>query len=168
MIQGASIKNLALFHQPLMDGMAKYGIDNYNRMAMFLANIAHESGAFRYVREIASGEAYEGRKDLGNVQPGDGKRFRGRGLIQITGRANYTGISKAFGVDFVKQPELLEQPEWAAKSACWWWYAHGLNQLADKGDFIKVVRRINGGTNGLQDREKRYAHIGKILREITK
>lgn len=168
MIPGASIKNHNLFYEPIIRGMEQYQINTPQRIAMFLANICHESGSFRYVREIASGEAYEGRKDLGNVQPGDGKRFKGRGLIQITGRTNYAAISKAFGVDFVAKPDLLETPEWAAKSACWWWFNRGLNKVADTGDFLKVVKMINGGTNGLQDREKHYARINQVLRDINK
>ncbi len=84
----------------------------------------------KYVKELASGSDYEGRKNLGNTQPGDGVRFKGIGLIQITGRANYEKASKALGQDFINHPELLEQPEWAVKSACWWWSNAGLNQVA--------------------------------------
>jgi putative chitinase len=163
MITGASIKNLNLFYQPLISGMQVYQINTSQRIAMFMANVLHESGSFRYVREIASGEAYEGRKDLGNVVTGDGVRFKGRGLIQITGRANYASISQAFGVDFLSAPELLEQPEWAAKSACWWWNKYGCNKLADTGVFEKTVRRVNGGLNGIEDRKKHLAQIIKVL-----
>jgi len=112
--------------------MEMYEINNADRIAAFLAQIGHESGQLKYSEEIASGSAYEGRKDLGNINTGDGKRFKGRGLIQITGRANYKQISDAFGVDFITHPELLSTPEYAVKSACWWWYNRKLNNLADK------------------------------------
>lgn len=112
--------------------MEEYEINNADRVAAFLAQIGHESGQLKYSEEIASGAAYEGRKDLGNIYPGDGKKFKGRGLIQITGRSNYQQISDAFGVDFISNPELLSNPEFAVKSACWWWYNRKLNILADK------------------------------------
>ncbi|MFV0419826.1 MAG: glycoside hydrolase family 19 protein [Dysgonomonas sp.] len=112
--------------------MDEYEINNADRIAAFLAQIGHESGQLKYSEEIASGDAYEGRKDLGNIYPGDGKKYKGRGLIQITGRSNYQQISRAFGVDFISNPELLSNPEFAVKSACWWWYNRKLNTLADK------------------------------------
>jgi putative chitinase len=112
--------------------MEEYGINNADRISAFLAQIGHESGQLKYSEEIASGAAYEGRKDLGNIYSGDGKRFKGRGLIQITGRANYKQISEAFGVDFLSYPELLSTPEYAVSSACWWWNNRKLNTLADK------------------------------------
>ena len=132
--------------------MSEYEINTPIRQQMFLAQIGHESGQLQYSEEIACGKAYEGRKDLGNIQEGDGQRFKGRGFIQITGRSNYGTISRAFGVDFLATPELLSQPEWCVKSACWWWKEHGLNQIADSGDFKKATKRINGGYNGLEDR----------------
>lgn len=111
--------------------MSEFGIDNTDRVAAFLAQIGHESAELRYSEEIASGVAYEGRKDLGNTEDGDGKRFKGRGLIQITGRSNYAQISKSFGVDFINNPQLLATPEYAVKSACWWWKNRSLNEKAD-------------------------------------
>lgn len=143
---------LTVFVEPLNDAMKEYEIDNFERETHFLAQVAHESGGFNYVRELASGEAYEGRADLGNTEPGDGPRYRGRGLIQITGRANYRACSDALGADLVSQPELLEQPSLACRSAAWFWEAHGLNELADKGDIRTITKRINGGLNGYQDR----------------
>jgi putative chitinase len=119
---------------------------------MFLAQVAHESGEFRYVQELASGSAYEGRKDLGNTEPGDGVRFKGRGLIQITGRANYEACGRAIGADFIADPALMEQPTWAVGSAAWFWQQHGMNELADAENFDAITRRINGGSNGQQDR----------------
>ena len=109
--------------------MSKYDIDTDKRIAAFIAQIGHESGQLRYVEEIASGAAYEGRKDLGNTQKGDGKRFKGRGLIQITGRFNYEKLSKDLGEDFISNPELLSTPKYAVQSACWFWNKNKLNDL---------------------------------------
>ena len=109
--------------------MLEYDIDTDKRIAAFIAQIGHESGQLRYSEEIASGAAYEGRKDLGNTQKGDGKRFKGRGLIQITGRFNYTLISKDLGEDFISNPELLSTPKYAVQSACWFWNKNKLNDL---------------------------------------
>ena len=111
--------------------------------------------------EAIANDAYAGRN--GNTQPGDGWKFRGRGLIQITGRANYAQAGKALAQPLLDQPELLEQPEWAAISAAWWWSAHGLNELADAGKFETITRKINGGINGLADREALYAKALKVL-----
>jgi putative chitinase len=91
--------------------MTRYGIDNRMRVCHFLAQIAHESGELRYTRELAGGTEYEGRKDLGNTKPGDGVRYKGRGLIQITGRVNYHEISKSTGIDFEGHPDWLELPQ---------------------------------------------------------
>lgn len=109
--------------------MPKYGIDTDKEVAAFIAQIGHESGQLRYVEELASGKAYEGRKDLGNTQGGDGIRFKGRGLIQITGRFNYIQLSKDLGEDFIKNPELLSTPKYAVQSACWFWNKNKLNDL---------------------------------------
>lgn len=109
--------------------MPKYGIDTDKEVAAFIAQIGHESGQLRYVEELASGKAYEGRRDLGNTQQGDGVKFKGRGLIQITGRFNYIQISKDLGEDFIKNPELLSTPKYAVQSACWFWNKNKLNDL---------------------------------------
>jgi len=155
---------LEKFVEPLNAGMKEYAIDNnVAREAQFLAQVAHESGGFNFVREIASGSAYEGRKDLGNLEPGDGVRFKGRGLIQITGRANYADCGNALGQDFVTHPELLETPENAARSACWFWANKGLNALADDNETLKITKRINGGTNGLQSRLAYLAKAEQVL-----
>jgi putative chitinase len=137
----------------LTEGMNTYEIITPLRENHFLAQLAHESGEFRYLKELASGAAYEGRKDLGNIVPGDGIRYKGRGLIQLTGRANYTAISGSLNVDFVSFPELLETPQYATLSACWFWDSRHLNIYADANDLIKITRRINGGLNGLAKRE---------------
>lgn len=171
--------NLQVYTEQLNIYMPQYGIDTLARITPFLANLAHESGSFNYTREIASGAAYEGRKDLGNVHPGDGKKFRGRGLIQITGRGNYKWCSMGmYGDDrLLEQPELLEQPGPATQSACWFWaVAKKLNDVADKPDdyvrvwrgkkysrFEWIVLLINGGQNGLTERKAFYARALAIL-----
>jgi putative chitinase len=132
----------------------EFQITNRRRAAAAVAQFAHESAGFRTTTEYASGAAYEWRADLGNTRPGDGKRFRGRGFIQITGRANYREVSRALRHDFIARPHDLALPKWAAKASCWWWRAHGCNQLADRRDFTALTRRINGGTNGLADRQR--------------
>ncbi len=103
--------------------------------------------------EYASGEAYENHEDLGNTEPGDGKRFKGRGLIQLTGRANYRQFSQAIGEDFVANPTQLEQLPYCVLVAGWFWHDRNLNPLADQDDVVAITRRINGGTNGLEDRK---------------
>ena len=144
---------LAVFVEPLNDAMREFDIDaNPARETHFLAQIGHESGGFRYVAEIADGSAYEGRADLGNTDPGDGPRYKGRGLIQITGRNNYRACGAALGVDLLAHPEFLESPDLACRSAAWFWKAHGLNEMADRGDALAITKRINGGLNGYQDR----------------
>ena len=145
------------FLEPLNAAMREFHINTPVRQAAFLAQIAHESGELRYVKELASGAAYEGRASLGNTQPGDGMKFKGRGLIQITGRNNYAECGKALGVDLITNPELLETNDLACRSAAWFWASHGLNDLADKGDFERITKRINGGYNGLKERQAYYA-----------
>ncbi|WP_371767477.1 glycoside hydrolase family 19 protein [Massilia sp.] len=151
------------FCAPLNIAMGEFEINTPARQAAFIAQIAHESGQFRYVRELASGAAYEGRADLGNTMTGDGVRFKGRGLIQITGRANYKACGAALGLDLILYPELLEQPMYACRSAAWFWKARGLNELADAGDQLKITRRINGGTNGLAERLAYFEIAKKVI-----
>lgn len=134
----------------------KFGITTRRRAAMAVAQFAHESAGFRTTTEYASGAEYEGRRDLGNTHPGDGKRFKGRGYIQITGRANYGAVSQALGHDFLTHPGDLAKSAYAAKASAWWWKAHGCNELADRNDFLGLTRRINGGTNGLASRRVFY------------
>ncbi|OEZ91450.1 glycoside hydrolase family 19 protein [Duganella phyllosphaerae] len=153
----------AAFLAPLNTAMAEFGITTPARQASFLAQVGHESGQLQYVRELASGVAYEGRKDLGNAVAGDGIRFKGRGLIQVTGRANYKACGSALGLDLIAHPELLEQPVNACRSAGWFWKTRGLNELADAGDQVRVTRRINGGTNGLADRLALFEVAARVL-----
>jgi putative chitinase len=139
-----------------------FHINTGRRAAMCVAQLAHESDAFRAREEYATGREYEGRRDLGNVHPGDGVRFKGRTYIQITGHANYAIVSKALHHDFVLHPHDLALPRYAALGACWWWSTHGLNEIADSGDFVTVTRRINGGVNGLAAREAYYARARRV------
>lgn len=163
MIMPAAGTRCVRFLDPINDAMREFDIHSAPRKRSFLAQIAHESGQLRYTQEIASGVRYEGRKDLGNSQPGDGVRFKGRGLIQITGRANYTACMLALDIDCIEHPELLELPLEAARSAGWFWKAHGLNELADLGDQVKVTNRINGGTNGLPDRLAFFDAASRVI-----
>jgi predicted chitinase len=137
------------------------------RAAAAVAQLAHESAGFVYREEIASGAAYEGRRDLGNTHPGDGRRFKGRTYIQITGRSNYAAVSRALGHDFVAHPATLAEPAFAAKGAMWWWKTHGCNELADRGDFVALTRRINGGTNGLASRRAYYRRARLVSMFLT-
>lgn len=151
------------FYVPLAAAMEEFEITGAVREAAFIAQIAHESGSFHYTKELASGAAYEGRLDLGNTQPGDGKRFKGRGLIQITGRANYAKCGAALELDLIAQPELLEQTEPACRSAAWFWDTHGLNGLADAGNFERITKRINGGLNGYDERVAYWERAKAVL-----
>lgn len=140
----------------LAQAMHDEGISSARRATMFIAQTAHESAAFRAREEFASGSEYEGRRDLGNIHPGDGVKFKGRTYIQITGRSNYRALPHWDGINFEKHPARLAEPKYAAKGAAYWWRTHGCNELADRGDFIAVTRRINGGTNGLAERQSYY------------
>lgn len=156
-----------VFAPVLNVAMVRYQIIGPKRMAAFIAQIGHESGQLQYVREIwgptATQRRYEGRADLGNTVPGDGSRYRGRGLIQITGRANYAACGEALGIDLINHPELLELPQYACLSAAWFWATKGLNTLADAGEFNAITRRINGGLNGLADRLTLWAKAREVL-----
>ncbi len=134
------------------DILEDYDITPGARRQMFMAQLAHESDGFKTTREYASGAAYEGRRDLGNTEEGDGRRFRGRGLIQLTGRANYEKYGDMLGEDLISDPEIVERFPLALEVAALYWEDRGLNALADAGDFMKITRRINGGTNGLESR----------------
>lgn len=162
----ASDANLQKFHAPLIQAMGKYVITTPKRAAAFIAQLAHESGSFQYVKELASGDAYDTRTDLGNTpeKDGDGRKYKGRGLIQITGTANYKAVGDALGIDFLANPELLETAQYATLSAAWFWKKHGLNELADAGDFKKITKIINGGYNGLADREAFYKKALEVIR----
>ncbi|MGF6591070.1 glycoside hydrolase family 19 protein [Pseudomonas sp. 2835] len=166
-------KQAGVFVPGLNATMGKYAIITRLRMAAFIAQIGHESGQLRYVRELG-GDTYLAKYDTGKLAQrlgntpeadGDGQQYRGRGLIQVTGRANYQACSEALFGDsrLLNTPELLEQPVYAAMSAGWYWQRAGLNTLADKGDFLAITKKINGGTNGLADREELYERALQVL-----
>lgn len=182
-----------IFLPALNAAMAEFDIDTPARQASFLAQVGVESGQFsalvenlnysaagllatfktrftatqaaEYARhpERIANRAYANRMGNGAESSGDGWRYRGRGLIQITGRANYATAGAALGLDLIEQPELLEQPVNACRSAAWWWDAHDLNALADVGDQVRVTKRVNGGTNGLADRLALFSIAQKEL-----
>ena len=145
-----SKEKATLFLGPLNRAMDRFAIDTPLRRAAFLGQLAHESGELRYMEEIASGDRYEGRASLGNTEPGDGRRYKGRGPIQLTGRANYRRAGKALDMDFEGHPELVAQPENGCLVAGWFWDTHKLNPLADARDYRRITRIINGGyRNGM-------------------
>jgi predicted chitinase len=133
--------------------MLEFDITSQARAQQFLAQVLHESGGLQFFEEIADGSAYEGRRDLGNTQPGDGRRFKGRGPIQLTGRANYHWAGRLLKLPLEQQPTIAAQHKIGWRIAGLYWKSHGLNELADRGDFIAITKRINGGTNGLAARQ---------------
>ena len=185
--------DIARFVTPLTEACAEWGIDTPLRLAAFLAQIAHESGQLRaltenlnysaeallrvFPRHFDAGRAtayarqperigskvYANRMGNGDEASGDGWRYRGRGLIQVTGKTNYAACGTALDLDLIAQPELLEQPGPAARSAAWFWHRHDLNGLADARDIETITRRINGGLTGLQDRKAHYARACAAL-----
>ncbi|CAA7615112.1 glycoside hydrolase family 19 protein [Magnetospirillum sp. SS-4] len=192
-LPAARSTDIARFATPLTEACAEWGIDTPLRLAAFLAQIAHESGQLRllaenlnysaeallriFPRHFDAGQAaayarqperigsrvYANRMGNGDEAGGDGWRYRGRGLIQVTGHDNYAACGTALGVDLIAQPELLEQPGSAARSAGWFWHRHDLNRLADARDIATITRRINGGLTGLDDRKACYAHACAAL-----
>lgn len=150
-----------------------FSINTTSRVIDFLTQTGYESGCGRWVRELwgptMAQLGYEGRADLGNVRPGDGRKYLGRGLIQITGRSNYVAVRNGLGrtmsfvPDFEASPELLELPRWASYSAGWFWRDRGLNELSDTGNQEAMRRRINGGDNGLSACETMHASISSSL-----
>jgi putative chitinase len=179
--------------KPLNDTFAKYGIDTPKRQAAFIGQCGHESNSFKVLEEnlhysaqalmrvwpsrfdqatadkyannpeMIANKVYGGRADLGNTQEGDGWKFHGRGVIQLTGRSNYQVCGDALGQPFTTQPELLLEPEWACMSAGWFWNKKGLNALAESEDWTTMTKRINGGTLGLDDRINRIHKAMDIL-----
>lgn len=163
----ATSANIEMYLPFINSLLPQFGIDNNTRLAAFLAQVGHESGQLKYNKEIwgptAAQKGYEGRKDLGNVIAGDGIKYAGKGLIQLTGRSNYKAFSDAVGIDFVSNPKLVETPEYAVMAACWFWQKNGLNKYADNGSFETLTRRINGGLNGFNDRVEIWERAKKFL-----
>ena len=164
------------FASGLTEAMERFHIDTPQRQAMFLAQCGHESGCGKWLRELWGPTTQQKRydppsdlaKQLGNVAPGDGRRYLGRGFIQTTGLANYRALTKGLGQivpvpDFERSPELLEQPIWAALSAGWFWDSHHLNQYADIDDIETCTKRINGGLTGLDDRKALWQSAKLVL-----
>lgn len=168
---GCTHKLAQRYAYPLKAACQHYAITTPLRLAHFLAQIGHESGSLRHAREIwgptPAQARYEGRRDLGNTEPGDGRRYLGRGLIQTTGRSNYRRVAQRLASrgapDFEAQPELLELPEWAAWSAADYWAMRNINAAADADDLLRVTRLVNGGTNGLEDRKRRLERAKLVL-----
>jgi len=171
LVAGARMRDAAMWLKPIRDACSAYSIDTPPRIAAFLAQCAHESMGFAVTTELwgptPAQRRYEGRADLGNYEPGDGSRFRGHGLIQVTGRANHARVRdrlrKRLGADavpdFEAYPEKLAQAPWAALSAADYWDDRNINALADAGDFKAVTRAINGGLNGYEDRLRRWHSV---------
>ncbi|MCK8667936.1 glycoside hydrolase family 19 protein [Pseudomonas azerbaijanoccidens] len=166
-------RQAGVFVSALNAAMANWQINTPKRQAAFIAQVGHESGQLQYVRELG-GDHYLSKYDTGSLAAklgntpeadGDGQRYRGRGLIQITGHDNYLRCSLAlFGDErLLRTPELLELPQWAAESAAWFWFVNGLNALADQNEFNTITRRINGGLNGLQDRLELWERARAVL-----
>ncbi len=168
---GARIDRATEWLSVIESAMREFGIDTRLRQAMFLAQIGHESGGMRYTSEIWDNtdaqQSYEGRKNLGNTQVGDGFKYRGRGLIQTTGRYNYEKTADALAIDCVNNPDVLSEPSNAARSAAWWWQSHKLNRFADAGDIFGCTKVINGGTNGIDQRTKLYQAALKAIPEVV-
>ena len=145
--------------------LEEHGINTPLRVRHFLAQACCETDHFNTLVEYGGASyfaKYDGRRDLGNIQPGDGPRFKGRGLLQTTGRANYSALAKATGLDCVNHPELLQDPTNAVEAACLFWVARGVNAAADAADIKRVTLLINGGYNGLSDRMSFYERLGVI------
>lgn len=176
-----SAKNLTIYTPLLNAAFAKHKIDTLEDVRCFIAQVAHESGSFNYTAEIASGKAYEGRTDLGNTNPGDGIKFKGRGLIQTTGRDNYELCSMYLFQDerLLDTPEILEQPDYALESACFYWDRNNLSAICNKPDgtmfawrsagelkynkFQYLTIRINGALNGYKDRLDFYNRAKEVI-----
>jgi putative chitinase len=184
-----STPQIAQIWLPLMEEyFPKYNINTKERIASFLSQVGEESGGLYYTEEIASGSTYEGRSDLGNTQTGDGVRFKGRGLLETTGRNNYQNFKNKFGVDVISNPSLLggknalvstpEQLKNSLMSALYYWDTHNLNSLADNlnismpatntanlDTITKITKIINGGLNGLQDRLNRFENGRSYIKD---
>lgn len=162
----------AIFGNPIYDNelsdlnacLNRYQINTPARMRHFLSQIAHESGGLRWLKELADGSDYEYRDDLGNTQPGDGPKYKGAGAIQLTGRANYQALSQAIG-----DPKVMEGCDYVAKiypftSAGFWWHNNEMNSLCDSGASVEqVTRRVNGGYNGLEDRQAYHDKACRVI-----
>ncbi|WP_198244704.1 peptidoglycan-binding protein [methane-oxidizing endosymbiont of Gigantopelta aegis] len=146
--------------------LSSYEINTRLRIAHFMAQITHESAGFCTTEEFATGAAYEGREDLGNIHPGDGRRYKGRGLIQLTGRSNYRKIGQMLNLPLEDKPQLAGQPVISLKIACEYWKSRNINDAADRDNLIKVTKLVNGGLNGLDDRRQYLQKAKRALATI--
>jgi len=167
-IYGCSYERANRYAGPLSAAMDRFGITSIASVCAFIAQVGHESGRLRYNKELASGAAYDtGRlaERLGNTPEadGDGQRYKGRGPIQITGTDNYIACGAALGLDLIANPELLETAEYGCAAAAWFFSDRGCIEAADAGDFRKVTKIINGGYNGMEDREELFANAQEVL-----
>lgn len=164
---GCSLAVAKTWAGPMTAAFSEFGIVTYAQQCAAIAQFGHESGGFKYVREIWGPtiwqQGYEGRADLGNTEPGDGYRYLGRGPTMLTGRGNYRKYGKKLGLDLEQFPALVEAATVGARVSGCFWQDHNLNPLADKGDFIGITRAINGGTNGLADRMARWGLAKQAL-----
>jgi len=169
----AGLTRIRKYLSYLNQAMAEFAISTPLRQAHFLAQVAHESGEMRYTKELASGKAYEGRKDLGNTVKGYGVKYKGRGFLQVTGYYNYKAYKLYCGFDVVSKPELLEQPRGATRSAGWvFTQGLGVNLCMyadlDNGEnteevLKRITKKINGGYNGLASRRKYLVRAKQVL-----
>lgn len=168
-VMGCAESRAKQFIESTVEAMRVADISTPLRQAHFLSQVGHECGGLRYMEELATGQAYEGRADLGNTQPGDGPRFKGRGLIQLTGRRNYGQFlewCKAMKMDppdFLLDPVQVARLPWSTLAAAFYWSDRKLNRLADRDDIEALTRAINGGLNGIDDRRRRLAIAKKKL-----
>lgn len=145
--------------------LAKYNLNTWLRVCHFIAQAAHETAGFRTLEEYASGAAYEGRKDLGNVKAGDGVRYKGRGIFQLTGRANYQNYGDRIGYNLVDNPKLASDPKISVLTAMEYWNTNKLSMSADRDDIAAITKRINGGFNGFDDRK---AYLERAKKAISR
>jgi predicted chitinase len=152
------------FSKPLAAAMKEFDINTPKRQAAFLAQVAQECGELRYQEEMFSNlEALENRADLGNTKSGDGKRYKGRGPLMLTGRGNYKAAGQALKQDLESKPELVSQPDIGSRAAGWYWKSQGLNELADRGDLRGITKHIHGDYAGLDSRMKFYKQAKQVL-----
>ena len=153
-----------MFQKPLNEAMTEFGINTPKRRAAFLAQVAFECQELRHLEEMfANLDAYENRADLGNTKAGDGKTYKGRGPLMLTGKVNYKAAGKALKLDLEAKPDQVAQPEIGCRVAAWYWKAQGLNELADKGDFRGITQHIHGNYIGLDGRQKYYRQAKQVL-----
>lgn len=143
--------------------LQKYNLTTWLRVCHFLAQAAHESAGFRTLEEYASGSAYEGRKDLGNTKAGDGVRYKGRGIFQLTGRTNYKNYGDRIGYNLEDNPKLAADPKISVLTALEYWNSKQLSVFADRDDITTITKRINGGLNGFEDRKKYLERAKKFV-----